>query len=197
VGLYATAVALSGHLRRVVLQSIKDVLGSRLPSLVGDHGRLTETIATASRHTVLLVLLPSAALALVGYPVILLLYGARFAGSYEPLLILLPGSLFWSVAVIVSYWFIGANRFVTLTVVGLFIAGTNIALNIAFVPRFGMHAAAATSTFCYALHLGLFLTYVARRTGRRGTEFLLPRREDLRVYSEILARAGAFLRRAR
>ena len=184
VGFYATAVALTGQLRRLVVQPIKEVVGSRLPGMVGEDRRMAETLAQACRHTLLLVLAPGIALAALGYPAILILYGARFSPAYGPLLVLLPGSVLWALAVILSYWFIGGNRLLTCTLVGVFIAGTNVVLNLVFIEPYGMFGAAWTSVFCYALHAAIFLGMVRAFTGVGVGSFLVPRRADFKVYGD-------------
>ncbi|MAG57070.1 MAG: hypothetical protein CMJ83_12325 [Planctomycetes bacterium] len=183
-GWYALAVGLSGHLRRLVLQPIKEVLGSRLPDMVGDPARITDAVAKTCRHTILLTLVPGAMLAAFGWPAIWVLYGADALPAYAPLLILLPGSLMWAAAVIISYWFIGRNRFLTLTLIGLFIGGSNIVLNFMFVPGFGRVGAAATSAACYGLHLTVFVVFIRWSEGTSPGRFLVPRREDFAVYGD-------------
>jgi O-antigen/teichoic acid export membrane protein len=197
VGLYATAVALTGQLRRLVVQPVKEVVGSRLPGMVGEDRRMAETLAQACRHTLLLVLAPGLALAALGYPVILVLYGARFAPAYGPLLVLLPGSVLWALAVILSYWFIGGNRLLTCTLVGVLIAATNIILNLIFIEPYGMFGAAWTSVFCYALHAAIFLALVRAFTGVGVGAFLVPRREDFQVYADAWRRIRSRVRGSR
>ena len=126
-----------------------------------------------------------------------MLYGAEAVPAYIPLLVLLPGSLLWGAAVIQSYWFIGTDRFVTLTMIGLAMAGTNLALNFAFVPEHGVIAAAASSTCCYALHLTIFTIWIGKAEGVRASRLLRPRREDLSVYSDAWAKVMGALGRGR
>jgi O-antigen/teichoic acid export membrane protein len=182
--LYALAAGFTGHVRRLIVIPVKEVLGSRLPRLVADPERWVATIADSCRHTVLLVLIPGIGLATLGWLALWILYGPAAIPAYWPLLILVPGNLLWAAAVILSYWFVGQDRFLTLTVIGLFIAGSNVALNFAFVPEHGMVAAAATSTFCYSLHLILFLIFIRLRSRVSPRRFLIPRRSDLTIYGD-------------
>lgn len=197
LAIYFLAVALTGHLRRLVVQPVKEVLGSRLPEMVGDKDRMIEAVCKTSRHIVLLTAVPGAALAVFGWPLLWILWGERALPAYLPLLVLLPGSLLWGAAVMQSYWFIGTDRFVTLTTIGLAMAGTNLALNFAFVPEHGMVAAAATSSFCYALHLTVFTLWIRAVDGVAPSRFLIPRREDLSVYKDAWGKVMGLLGRAR
>lgn len=195
VGLYALAVALTGHLRRLVLQPVKEVLGSRLPAMVDDPARTAETVARTCRHTLVLGTLAALGLAAAGYPLIVAAYGRAFAASFLPLLILLPGSLLWSAAVVLSYWFIGRGRFLTLTAIGAAVGATNLGLNLLFVPRAGMMAAAWSSTACYGLHLAIFLVVLRRAAGLRPSDCLRFRREDLAVWGRARAAILARIQR--
>lgn len=194
VGLYALAVALTGHLRRLVLQPVKEVLGSRLPAMVADREKTLLTIAKTSRHVVLLTLVPGILLLVVGWPFLYVVYGASFVDSFWPLVILLPGNLLWSVAVLLSYWFIGRDRLLALTAVGTVVALTNLLLNFVFVPRFGMIGAAATSTASYALHLTIFGVMVRSEMRFPIRRFLVPERQDFQVYRDVMSKLLARVR---
>jgi len=194
LALYVLAVALTGHLRRLIVQPVKEVLGSRLPDMVEDRERMIDAIAQTSRHVILLTLIPGAMLGLLGWPLLWVLYGEAAVPAYTPLLLLIPGSILWAAAVMLSYWFIGTNRFLLLTVIGLAVAAANLALNFQFVPAHGMAGAAAISSVCYGLHLGVFTALIWAVEGVSPGRFLIPRRADLRVYGQtwekIMRRLG-------
>lgn len=193
LALYVLAVALTGHLRRLIVQPVKEVLGSRLPDMIGDRKRMIDAIARTTRHVVLLTVVPSAALAALGFPILWVLYGSDALPAYAPLLVLVPGSVLWGAAVMISYWFIGTERFLTLTVIGLGVAATNLALNFAFVPDHGMLAAAASSSICYGIHLTVFVLWIRATEGVSPARFLVPRREDLSVYRDAWQKVRSLL----
>lgn len=188
VALYASAVAFTGHIRRLLLEPMKEVLGSRLPAVADDRERRIDILCKTCRHTLLLTLIPSIALMALGYPLLGLMYGREFLPAYGPLLVLVPASMLWTCAVIMSYWFIGSNRFLALTCVGVLVASINLVLNLLVVPRFGGMGAAATSLLAYFVHLSIFVWIIGRTDGVSWRRFLVPRREDLRVYGDVLAR---------
>lgn len=194
VGWYSLGVALTGQLRRLVLQPVKEVLGSRLPTMVDDRERMLDAIGKTCRHTVLLTVGLGGGLVAFGYPFLRIVYGEEYLPSYGPLAILVPGSLLWAAAVVISYWFIGQDRLLTLTVIGVGIAACNLGLNLWLVPDYGMPAAAWTSTFCYGLHLAVFLCFVRAVDGAGPGRFLCPRREDFRVYLDTWRKLVSKLR---
>ena len=196
LAIYGIAVALTGHIRRLFLQPIKEVLGSRLPSLVGDRERTMKVLQDSCRHTILLTAIPSLGLIVLGLPVIYVLYGVEFLDAYQPLLVLIPASLFWTAAVVLGYWFIGHNRFVQLTLIGVFIASMNLALNLLVVPHYGPVGAAATSLLSYATHLAIFLWVICSRENVSATKFLLPQKGDLTIYRETWSKLKGKLSRA-
>ena len=197
LGLYVLAVALTGHSRRLIVQPVKEVLGSRLPDMIGDRERMLEVIAQTSRHVILLTVVPGAALAALGLPILWVLYGPAALPAYMPLLVLVPGSVLWGAAVIISYWFIGTDRFLTLTMIGLGVAGANLALNFIFVPEYGMVAAAVSSSLCYGVHLTVFALWVRAAERISPARFLVPGREDLSVYRDAWQKVRALIGRSR
>lgn len=195
VGLYAIAVALTGHLRRLMLVPVKEVLGSQLPRLTNDEPALAAAVARATRSTLPLIALPGLLLMAGGWLAIWILYGTAFTPAWAPLLVLVPGSVFWALAVVAGYWFLGTGRFFHLTVVGLGIASTNVGLNLLFVPAYGMMAAAATSTFCYGLHIAAFTFLISRQSGLSPRALLVPRRADFALLAGVLKKVPVFGRR--
>ncbi|MSR75241.1 MAG: hypothetical protein EXS14_07215 [Planctomycetes bacterium] len=185
VGPYALAAALSGQLRRFVVQPVKEMLGSALAQHAGDRVALATSIASGSRRVVALLLPPTLLLALLAWPLLRGVYGEGFMIGSVPLLILLPGGLMWACAVVLSWWLVAQNRLVLLTLIGLGIAAVNVALNLLLIPQQGAVAAAWTSTACYALHL-LVLALIFRAGGGCGWRGLLPGAADFALWKDLL-----------
>jgi O-antigen/teichoic acid export membrane protein len=126
-----------------------------IPELARDS-RGADFIATQSRRLLLYASLLAALAATAGSPLIRIVFGEAYASAYPALLILLPGFVALSVqSVLVQYF--NAQGF-PLFLAGYWVAAAalNIGANLALVPRFGMYAAAATSSVSYSLVL--FLT---------------------------------------
>lgn len=180
VGIYALAAAITGQLRRLMVQPVKELLGSQVQQTAHDKEVLAEAITRGVRRVLVLLLPPSLLLALVIWPALLLVYGEAFLGAAEPVWILLPGGLFWAVAVVLSWWFMGQNRFGVLTLAALAIAAVNVLLNVLLIPTHGALAAAWTSTLCYALHALLFAAAFLAGSGR-GVAALWPEAREFRA----------------
>lgn len=100
---------------------------------------------------------------LAAAPVITLLFGARYAAAALPLQILAGGALFVFATWILHAAAISTNldrRLLLTTVIGL---GTNVALNRALIPRYGINGAAWATVLAEALTVILLLVQVERR----------------------------------
>ena len=185
VGPYALAAALSGQLRRFMVQPVKEMLGAALAQSGSDSAALAASIAAASRRVLALLLPPSVLLALLAWPLLYGVYGEGFVAAWAPLLLLLPGGLLWAAAVVLSWWLVATNQLLLLTSIGLLFAATNVALNLCFVPQGAALAAACTSTLCYALHAVVLamLFCCASKTSWRG---LWPRSADYALWKDAL-----------
>jgi O-antigen/teichoic acid export membrane protein len=96
-------------------------------------------------------------------PVLLTLFGAKYAPGIAPLQILSGGSLF-----VFSTWILHAGaistnldrRLLLTTAVGL---TANVILNLVFIPRFGIRGAAWATVIAEALTVGLLFVQIERR----------------------------------
>jgi O-antigen/teichoic acid export membrane protein len=96
-------------------------------------------------------------------PILLLLFGAKYAPGIVPLRILAGGSLF-----VFSTWILHAGaistnldrRLLLTTTVGL---TTNVVLNIVFIPRWGISGAAWATVIAEALTVALLFVQIQRR----------------------------------
>jgi len=95
-------------------------------------------------------------------PLVKGLFGEAYAGSTLPFIILIPGIFFISLETILMNYYAAKDMpffAIATPFIGLF---SNIILNIIFIPRYGISAAAATSTISYTLMFLLFLAYFIR-----------------------------------
>lgn len=137
-----------------------------IPEIVEAAGNPTVVVARARR-----VLLYAVGLSLVvlifGSPAIRLVFGEPYRNAYVPLLLLLPGFIALSVQNVLMQHF-NARGF-PLFVAGFWTiaAAVNVGLNLMLIPRFGMYAAAATSSVSYALVCLLALIRFRKETSIR------------------------------
>ncbi len=134
------------------------IAGMGLASVVRSSDSAKATLRLL-RPTGLFVALAGIGLPLLGRPLIQLLFGAGYEAAYPALLVLLPGFAFLAFETILAQYF--ASRGYPWFLCRYWLLGVvvNIALNIPLIPRYGILAAAATSSLGY----GLVLIFICRR----------------------------------
>jgi O-antigen/teichoic acid export membrane protein len=92
-----------------------------------------------------------------GHWAIVLLFGRAFERAYPALLLLLPGFACLALLSLLGQYF--ASRGFPLFLSGYWLLGfaANLSLNLLLIPRYGLMAAAASSSVTYALVFGLLL----------------------------------------
>ena len=178
-GIYAVAVNLV-DLLLVFPTAIGTMLFPRISAQPGHDGRLT---AAACRHTAsgMAVLCLGAGMLAPG--LIRLLFGQAFADAASPFRWLLPGVLALSLETILMNDLAGRGLppvVIAVPAVGLVL---NAALNLAFIPRYGLPAAAAASSVAYTAMLLLAWRGFARRTAIGAASCIIVTPEDLRAFS--------------
>lgn len=137
-----------------------------IPEIMKAPGSAEIVIGRARR-----VLLYAAGLSLVvlvfGSPAIRLVFGRPYEGAYVPLLILLPGFMALSVQNVVMQHFNAQGYPLFVAGFWAMAAALNLGLNLLLIPRFGMYAAAATSSLSYLLVCGLALIRFRKETDIR------------------------------
>lgn len=107
----------------------------------------------------------AAAMAVLGAPVIALVFGRDFAPAYRLLLLLLPGAVALGYESVLTQYF--SNRgfppFLSRYWAGVF--AMNLAGNLFLVPPLGALGAALTSSACYATLCGLVVRRFVRASG--------------------------------
>lgn len=183
-GIYAVAVNLA-DLLLVFPIAVGAMLFPRISAQPKDDGVLT---AAACRHTAA----GMAGLCLVAgalaQPLILFLYGTAFQGAGLPFLVLLPGVLALSLETIFMNDLAGRGLppiVIAVPAVGLVL---NVVLNLAFIPRFGLLAAAASSTLAYTVMLIIAWAAFVRRTATSVRVCGLVTLADLRALCQRLHR---------
>jgi O-antigen/teichoic acid export membrane protein len=157
-GIYSVAVSFADLIYMLPI-AIGTILFPRIARDQEGEGGLT---LLACRFGVLLMGIACLVTALLGKPIIVLLYGAAFVESVRPLLWLLPGVFALSLEAIVANDLAGRGYpaiLVAYWCVGLVL---NIGLNLILVPRWGATGAAAASTVTYVvMSVLIFRRFVA------------------------------------
>lgn len=121
-------------------------------------------------------------------------FGAGFAGSVAPLLLLLPGSVLFSTTIILSAFLNGVHRQHYTTFVACGSLAVTIAADVALIPRLGVAGAALASTLSYAAST-VATVWLARREAPAGrlAALLVPTAEDVAMLRSLAAGVAARL----
>jgi len=186
-GIYSIAANFS-ELLYLLPVTIGAMLFPKVSANITDNGTFTQKI---SRHTVFLMAATCILAALICKPLILLMYGKQFAFSAIPLLWLLPGVFFLSLATIYNNDLAGRGLPPIVFIapgVGFIL---NFSLNLLFIPRHGITGAAITSSISYFVMFIILLIYSIKFTHSTIKEFLVPDRKEINV---LLQRSKKWLK---
>jgi O-antigen/teichoic acid export membrane protein len=176
LGLYSLSVTLA----ETVMLGTDSVAVAILPRQMGNSLEEAARLALrAARITALISAAFIAAWAVVGFPLIVLTFGHPFAGSYLPLLALLPGIAFMGMQRVCGGPVLRAARPSRIVLINLLSLTCNVALNLWWIPIWGPMGAAVASTCSYALGALLFLRWTAGLCDAPFPGSLLPRFADL------------------
>jgi O-antigen/teichoic acid export membrane protein len=181
-GVYAVAVNMT-DLLMVFPTAVGTMLFPRISAQPGDDGLLT---AAACRHTLAGMTILCVGAGVLAQPLVHLLYGRAFGGAAIPFLLLLPGVLALSLETIFMNDLAGRGLPpVVIVVPGVGLA-LNVVLNLVFIPRFGLSAAAASSSVAYGVMLAIAWIAFARRTATPAVACSLMTKGDVKALVQRL-----------
>jgi O-antigen/teichoic acid export membrane protein len=151
-----------------------------------------ELIARYSRISLFLVFLMAIGTLFFIKFMIGLLYGEAFLPSVQPILLLLPGLMAFSVVNVLGQYFLSTRYPFKLTIYWFLVAILNIVLNFIYIPQYGMVAAAVSSTITYLLALGFHYYFFYKETKMGFYDVFVPRKDEIK---SILERIYGFLRK--
>jgi stage V sporulation protein B len=188
IALYAVAVSVIDRLRMV-----PDAIGSALlPKLaVLEPGEAPAFTARVTRHAVFWVCVSALGLALVGPPLIPLVFGEPYSASLPPFYVLLPATVMLTIRRVVANYFTASGRPGFNAGVQALAFALNVSVNLVAIPRYGILGAALASLVSYGFEAIATVWTFRRETGERVTGMILVRRGDLAPY---LASAQRYLR---
>ena len=189
LGYYAVAVGLAEKLY-LVPSAVGTVLFPRIAAAEPEEAR--RVTPRACRHTLWLTIGFSLILALVAQPLIHGLYGARFSFSVAPLWLLLPGIVSLAVSRLLSADLNGRGMPGVVARANAGMAVLNIALNLWWIPLWGVMGAAAATSVSYSATVILLTRRYVLTTGVPVSELVRFTREDRRE----LLRAASLLERS-
>jgi O-antigen/teichoic acid export membrane protein len=177
VGLYALAGSL-GQLVGLVSSSAAVVLFARVSSNVEAVEIAADRSARVSRELVWAAGIAAVGLAIVGEPLLTIVFGSDFGAAYVPLLILLPGLVAFASVNVLSAHVAGLGRPRLNLYVSLAGLVATLVLDLTLIPPFGMYGAAAASTVSYLSGAVVMALLFSRETGIRARS-LIPLPADL------------------
>lgn len=129
----------------------------------------------AAKLSLWLGLLALAAMWLIGQPLLVLFFGARFAGSFAPCLWVLLGCVLTCFASPLAGTLSGEHGYPRGVLLAQFFALLgNVVANLYLLPRYGIVGAAMASAFAYGLSAVLITAAFARRYGVAPSAVLAP-----------------------
>ncbi len=122
--------------------------------------------------------LANLAFALVGKPLVRIVYGVAFENAYYSTLWLIPASFGLSFGSLFNTYLWSRGFPIVSTVTPLLALLLNIGLNYALIPGMGIAGAALASSISYCLWFVIILLFEQRRSGGRMMSHLIPQRDD-------------------
>jgi O-antigen/teichoic acid export membrane protein len=185
VGQYTVAVGLAESVWWIST-AVALVLMPRLSGM--ESGRAREVTPVVCRNTLALSIVAALALAVISPAVIRILFGSEYDDAVLPLILLMPGIVAASASrVLGSFLFsqgeIRYNAYATL----IALAATVI-LDFALIPVLEVEGAAIASSIAYFCALAATLHWYRKVSHGTIAEALIPRREDLQLYTGLARR---------
>jgi O-antigen/teichoic acid export membrane protein len=176
VAYYAIATALA-EVAWYIPDTVGVVLFPRLSNTPLEE--IHAVTARVLRTTLAVVLVVTAGMASVSWFLVPFIYGAAYAASVVPLLILLPGIVVMGIYKVVTRNFSSRDR-QQVSILAAFLAlSMNVALNVVLIPIWGVSGAALASTLAYS-SAGLIMLFAFQRESQLPwSEILLPRVSEL------------------
>ncbi len=180
VGFYSIGVALVEKLW-MVSYAASTVLFPRVAAETEEQRRKDFTPLVA-RSVLSVTALGAVVIFFLSRWIIGLLYSSAFLPAVRPLQILLPGIVTLSVGRVLANDIAGRGRVMLNNYAGLVTVATNVALNILWIPRYGIAGAALASTVSYTLAFLTQLFLYTRLSGNHWTVVVFPQRGDWALY---------------
>ncbi|GAW94016.1 flippase [Calderihabitans maritimus] len=192
VGFYSVGVGLAEKLW-LVSQSAATVLFPRVASKI-DNLKNDSFTPLVARTVLWITAMVAFVLMLFSQSIVVLLYSQAFLPAVRPLQALLVGIIALGVARILANDIAGRglpifNMYVD--VIGLI---TNVALNVLWIPKYGITGAAWASTVSYTVALFVRLLVYCRLSNNSLKDVLIPKRSDWVLYWQMGAEVGHWIR---
>ena len=191
VAFYIIAVGIVDRIKTVP-EAVAMTVFPQLASL--DARTAAELTSSVLRHALIWVLLLVIAFSIVAPPLIAPIWGADYAASVPPFLVLLPAVALLTASRVVARYFVALDRHQVILAVQAVSVVLNVSLNLWLIPRYGTVGAALASLISYSVAAFATLAVFLRASGRQLRSLLVPRAGDLEFYTSrlrtVLSRLG-------
>jgi O-antigen/teichoic acid export membrane protein len=150
--------------------------------------RAEATSIESMRHYGILSAVATVGNAGLGPLIIYFGFGPDFHRGIPPMLILLPGVWFLGVATVIQGDLSGRARPGLSSMLAGLAAGITVILDLVLIPPLGVYGGALASDSAYFAYGVASMIALSRVTGIPIRRFMIPRREDLRLYGAALRR---------
>jgi stage V sporulation protein B len=148
-----------------------------------EANRLT---SAACRHTIFLTTILALGLSALGTFALHQLYGQAFGSAVIPLLVLLPGVIMLSQAVILYGDLLGRGQPQATVISVLISLMVTVVLDFILIPKYGITGAALASSSAYTIEFIIAGAFFVRHSGVPWRQILILQKSDLRCYLDIL-----------
>ncbi len=156
-----------------------------IPKATANLGESGELVAKTTRISFVIIGIICLGAVILGRPAINVMFGSVFDKSFIPLLILIPGAFFLSLATIISQYFTAHNRLMPIVYIWAVATVLNIIINIYYIPSYGMVAAAISSLLAYTL-VYIYIAYSFLRINGYSFKKITPTLEDMKIFFDKL-----------
>jgi O-antigen/teichoic acid export membrane protein len=148
----------------------------------------------AIRNCSLLGAVAVGGLAILGPPLVPVVFGEDFADAVTPMLILLPSMWFLGIALAIGSTLRGYGRPGLASILAGLSMVVTIGLDLILIPDYGVTGAAVASAVAYALYGASSVVALARVAGLSPAALIVPTRTDIGRYPRAARRAAHAVR---
>jgi len=175
VGYYGIAVTLIGLLWFIptaVSQALVPYISLR------DNETANDLTPRLCRISFIIALFGAVLLGSAGYAIIGTLFGKVFLPAYIPLLVLLPGALFYGLAKMLAGDLLGRGMPGYAMTISAIAFAVNLCINMVFIPRWGITGAALSASLTQILVGILFIRSFVKASDVKVSELFIIQRDD-------------------
>ncbi|MEK7461248.1 MAG: oligosaccharide flippase family protein, partial [Patescibacteria group bacterium] len=186
VGYYAAA--LTAELLWYIPNSIIAIL---YPKFSHDTGDTLALAKQACRITLFVTVIPGIGLMILAKPLILLAFGSVFLPAVWPMIIAVPGVVSLSVSKCLKIFLSSQGLPLPASYASFIAFAFNLILNIIFIPRYGLVAAAIIGSLSYIIYAAAIFIQFSWRFKASLRETILIKSEDFRLMKRLLLSKSA------